>query len=72
MKKLFKGSQSAWNKFLKPAVNVAALFIGFAVGAKSKNPRVAQATLKILKNISGGKSLGLTDMHDQGLRLRVM
>ena len=35
-KKTFKGSQTAWNKLLKPAVNVAAPFIGMAVGAKTK------------------------------------
>ena len=63
MKKIFKGSQTAWNKFLKPAVNVAAPFIGMAVSAKSKNPKVGQATTNIMKSISGGKILSLTDMH---------
>ena len=71
-KKIFKGSQTAWNKFLKPAVNVAAPFIVMAVGAKTKNPKVAAATTKILKLISGGKILNLTDMHGNGLRLKVM
>ena len=33
MKTTFKRSQTAWNKFLKPAVNVAAPSIGMAVGA---------------------------------------
>ena len=72
MKKIFKGSQTAWNKFLKPAVNIAAPFIGMAVGAKTKNPKVAAATTNILKSISGGKILSLTDMHGRGLRLKVM
>ena len=73
MKKIFKGSQTAWNKFLKPAVNVAAPFIGMAVGARAKNPKVAAATTNILKSISGGKILSLTDMQSgAGLRLRVM
>ena len=72
MKKKFKGSQTAWNKFLKPAVNVAAPFIGMAVGAKTKNPKVAAATTNILKSISGGKIFSLTDMHGRGLRLKVM
>ena len=40
LRKIFKGTQTAWNKFLKPAVNVAAPFIGMAVSAKTKNPRV--------------------------------
>ena len=35
MKKVFKRSQTAWNNFLKPAVNVAAPFIGKAVSAKT-------------------------------------
>ena len=72
MKKIFKGSQTAWNKFLKPAVNVAAPFIGMAVGAKTKNPKVAAATTNILKSISGGKFFSLIDMRGNGLRLRVM
>ena len=59
MKKLFKGSQTAWNKFLKPAVSVAAPFFGMAVSAKTKNPKVGQATTNILKSISGGKLLSL-------------
>ena len=44
MRKIFKGSQTTWRRFLKPAVNVAAPFIGRAVAAKSKNPQVGQAT----------------------------
>ena len=36
LQKIFKGTQAAWNKFLKPAVNVAAPFIGMAVSAKTK------------------------------------
>ena len=72
MKKIVKGSQTAWNKFSKPAVNVAAPFIGMAVGAETKKPKNAQATTNILKSISGGKILSLTDTHCKGLRLRVM
>ena len=72
MKKIIKGSQTAWNKFLKPAVFVAAPFIGMAVGPKTRNPKVAQATTNILKSISGGKILSLTDLHGNGLRLKVM
>ena len=52
LQKIFKVTQTAWNKFLKPAVNVAAPFIGMAVGAKTKNPKVAAATTNILKSIS--------------------
>ena len=40
----FEVTQIAWNKFLKPAVNVAAPFIGMAVGAKTKK---IQKSLKV-------------------------
>ena len=72
LEKKIKGTQTAWNYFLRPLVNVAAPFIGMAVGAKTKNPKVAQATTNILKSISGGKILSLTDMHGRGFRLKVM
>ena len=73
MKKIFKGSQQAWSKFLKPTINTLAPVIGMAVSAKTKNPKVGQATTNILKSISGGKILSLTDMHSgAGLRLKVM
>ena len=68
LQKNFKGTQTAWNKFLKPAINVAAPFIGMAVSARTKNPKVGQATTNILKSISGGKILSPTDMHGNGLR----
>ena len=48
LQEIFRGTQTTWDKFLKPAVNVAAPFIGMAVGARTKNPEVAQATTKIL------------------------
>ena len=72
LQKIFRGTQTAWNKFLKPAINASAPFIGMAVSAKTKNPKVGVATTNILKSISGGKILSLTDMHGQGLRLKVM
>ena len=72
MENIFKGNQTAWNKFSKPAVNVAAPFIGMAVSAKTKNPKVGQATTNILESISGGKVLSLTELHGKGLRLKVM
>ena len=72
LQKIIKGTQTAWNKFLKPAVNVAAPFIGMAVSAKTKKPKLGQATTNNLKSISGGQILSLTDMHGRGLRLRVM
>ena len=72
MKKLFKGSQTAWNKFLKPTINTLAPVIGMAVGAKSKKAKVGAATTNILKSLTGGKILSLTDLHGNGLRLKVM
>ena len=72
LQKTIKGSQTAGNKFLKPATSATAPFIGMAVSAKTKNPKVGQATTNILKSISGGKILSLTDMHGHGLRLKVM
>ena len=72
MKIIFTGSQKTWNKFLRLAVNVAAPFIGMAVSAKTKRPKIGQATTNILKKRSGGKILSLTDIHGDGLRLKVM
>ena len=72
MKKIFKGSQTAWNKFLKPAVNTLAPVIGMAVGAKTKNKQVEAATANILRSLTGGRVFSLTDMHGNGLRLREM
>ena len=72
LQKIFKGTQSAWNKFLKPALNMASPYIGMAVSAKTKNPKIGQATANILKSISGGKVLSLTDMHGNGLPLKFM
>ena len=37
MKKSFQGSQTTWNKFLKPALNKASPYIGMAVSAKTKS-----------------------------------
>ena len=43
-----------------------------AVGANSKNKQVGEATTNILKSLTGGKVPSLTDMHGNGLRLKVM
>ena len=72
LKKIFKGTEKAWNSFLKPALNIASPYIGMAVAAKTKNPKVGKVTGNFLKSISGGKVLSLTDMHGNGLRLKVM
>ena len=51
LQKNYNGTKKAWESFIKPAVNVAALFIGMAVSAKTKKPKVGQATTNILKSI---------------------
>ena len=71
-KKIFKGSQTAWSKFFKPTINTLATVIGMAVGAKSKNKQVGAATNNLLKSLTGGKILSLTDMHGRGLRLKII
>ena len=72
MKKLFKGSQTAWNKFLRPALKIATPIISAGVAMKRINPQSAQVTNGILKSLTGGKILSSTDMHGSGLRLKVM
>ena len=72
LQKIFKVTQTAWNKFLKPAINGTAPFIGMAVSAKTKNPEVGQATTNIFKSIPRGKISSLTDMHGNGLGLKVI
>ena len=72
MKKILKGSQTAWNKFIKPGLKIATPLISAAVAAKTKNPQSAQVTNSILKTLTRGKILSPTDMHGRGLRLKVM
>ena len=72
MKKIFKGSQTAWNNFLKRAFKLAIPIISTGVAMKTKNPQSAQVTSNILKSLTGGKILSLTHMHGNGLRLKVM
>ena len=71
LQKIIKGTKTAWDKFLKPAINATTPFIGLDVSAKTKNPKVGQTTTNILKSISGGRILMLTDMHGRGVRLKV-
>ena len=67
LQKLSRGTQTARNKFLNPAINATTLFIGMAVGAKTKNLKVGRASTNILKSISGGEFLSLTVMHGNGI-----
>ena len=68
----FKGTQTSWKKFLKAAINATAPFTGVAVSAKTKNPKVGEATSNNLRSISGGKKLSLTDIHGNRLKLKVL
>ena len=72
LQKIIKGTKTAWDKFLKPALNMASPFIGTAVSARTKILKIGQAATNISKSISGGKTKSLTDMHRRGLRLKVM
>ena len=45
LRKHFKGTQTTWKKFLKPAIVPTAPFLGTDVSAKNKNPKVGQAAL---------------------------
>ena len=70
--KTYKGTPTAWNKFLKTANNITAPFIGMAVSVGTKNTKVGQGTTDILRSISGGKILSLMDLHGNGFCLKVM
>ena len=72
LQKIFRGTQTAWNKFIKPGLKMATPLISAAVVAKTRNPQSAQVTNSILKTLTGGKILSLTDMHGRGLRLKEM
>ena len=72
LQKRFKGTKKAWHSFIKPGLKMATPLISVAVAAKTKNPQSAQVANSMLKSITGGKILSLTDMHGNGLRLRVM
>ena len=71
LKSIFRGTKSAWDKFIKPGLKMATPLISAAVAAKKKNPQSAQVSNTILKSLTGGKILSLTDMHGRGLRLKV-
>ena len=72
LQKIFRGTKTAWDKFIKPGLKIATPLISVAVVARPKKPQSAQVTNSILKSLTGGKILSLTDMHGDGLRLKVM
>ena len=72
LKSFFRGTKTAWDNFLKPALKIATPIISAGVAMKSKNPPSAQKTNNILKSLTGGKILSLTDTQGRVLRLKVM
>ena len=72
LQKIFRGTQTAWNKFNRPGLKMATPLISAAVAAKTKSPQSAQITNSILKFLTGGKIFSLTDLNSKGLRLKVM
>ena len=70
--KIFKGTKRPWDSFIKAGLKMATPLISAAVAAKTKNPQSVQITNNVLKSLTGGKILSLTDMHGRGLRLKVM
>ena len=49
LQKTFKGTQTACNKSLEPALNIASPYIGMAVSARRKYPQNGKATSDILR-----------------------
>ena len=72
LQKILRGTKIAWDSFIEAGLKMATSLISAAVAAKTKNPQPAQVTKSILKSLTGGKTLSLTDMHGRGLRLKVM
>ena len=72
LRKIFRVTKKAWDIFIKPGLKLATPLISAAVAAKTKNRQSAQVTNGFLKSLTGGKILGLTDMHGRRLRLKVM
>ena len=72
LQKIIKGTQTALNKFTKPGSKMATPLISAAVALKTKNPQSAEVTGNISKSLTGGRILSLTDIHGNGLHLKVM
>ena len=61
-----------WNIFIKSGLKKATPFISAGVAKETKNPQSAQFTSNILKSLTSGKILSLTDFHGNGLLIKVM
>ena len=69
--KIFKGTEKAWNKFLRPAHNMGRPLVDLVVSARTTNPQIGKARSDILKSIWRGGVLSLTDLHGNGLWFKV-
>ena len=72
IQKFFRGTKKAWDSFIRLGLKLAKPLISAAVAAKTKNPQSAQVTNSILKSLTGGKILSLSDIHGNGFRSKVM
>ena len=72
LQKLFKGTKKSWDRYMKPGLKLASPLISAAVAAKTKNAQSAQVTNSILKSLTGGKILSLTNTQGNGLGFKVM
>ena len=72
MKKIFKEFEKMWNNFKKPGLKVTTPNLSTGVAMKTTYPKSAQITSIILKSMTVGKILGLTDMNGKGLILKAM
>ena len=72
MKTLFKGTEKSSHMFIKPGLKIATPSISGVVAAKTENPQSAQITSSVLKSLTGGEVLGLTDVHGNGLGIKVL
>ena len=71
LRKSFRGTKKTWDSFIKPGLKKATPLISAATATKTENPQSAQVTNSFLKSLTGGKIFSLTDLHGNGLRLKV-
>ena len=69
-KKYSKVSKKCWIYCFKPGLKIATLVITAGIVAKMKTPQACQVTSNILKSLTGGKNLSLTDMHGRCLTIK--
>ena len=72
LQKIFKGTKKDLDSFIKPGFKMVTPLISAAIAAKTENPQSAKITNNVLKSLTGGKILSLTNMHGNDLCLKVM